>query len=137
MDEDEIPEVVRGFILQHIESVAKIEALLLMRSQPQQAWDAALLARRLYVSAAQTGRIVSDLAAAGFIAPVPSQAGFYQFWPATPEIRDHIDLVAEVYARRLIPITNLIHQRGQHAPNRNLQLFADAFRLTKDKDKES
>lgn len=133
---DDIPDEVRGFIFHYIDSVAKIEALLLMRSQPEQEWDASLLARRLYIDPGETARILTDLSTAGFCAPTPGKNGFYCFWPATPEIRNRIEQVAEVYARRLIPVTHLIHQRAAQPSNRSLQMFADAFKLTKDPNKE-
>lgn len=132
MSEESIPEEVRDFILQHIESVATLEALLLLKNQPQQEWNASLMAQRLYIASPEAERILTTLTHAGFSAPVPAKAGCYIFWPATPEIRDRIDRVAAVYAKCLIPVTNLIHQRGSQTSNRSLKLFSDAFRLTKD-----
>jgi hypothetical protein len=38
------------------------------------------------------------------------------------------DLLADVYARYLVPVTNLIHAK----PKSRVQEFADAFKLRKD-----
>lgn len=38
---DLIPDDVREFVIRHIESVAQLEALLLLRANPDRAWDVA------------------------------------------------------------------------------------------------
>lgn len=128
-----IPEDIQRFILMNIESVAKIEALLLMRSQPEQAWDAELLARRLYIAPRDTEQILADLSELGLCQARDEQGGYFSYQPASPELKGLIDRLAEAYSRYLIPITNLIHQRS--APKRSAaQQFADAFKLRKDKE---
>lgn len=131
MTEALIPDVVKAFIFQYIDSVATLEALLLMRNHPQQDWDAGQLAQRLYISSVQTTKILTLLTQAGLIGPASSHNRRYIYQPK-PELRNRVDQLAEVYARCLIPVTHLIHQRGSQ--NRNLQIFADAFKLTKDKE---
>lgn len=127
-----IPDAVKAFILQYIDSVATLGALLLMRSHPKQTWHAGLLAQRLYISSAQTTVILKALTQAGLIKPALPQTDHYLYGPAKPENAERVEQLAEVYARCLIPVTNLIHQRGSQ--NRSLQMFADAFKLTKDKE---
>jgi hypothetical protein len=50
MDHD-FPAELQQFIAQHIESLAQLEALLLMRAEPDREWDSAELARQLYITA--------------------------------------------------------------------------------------
>jgi len=45
MVEGVIPEDVKQFIIQHIDSIAHLEGLLMCRADPQKAWSAAILAR--------------------------------------------------------------------------------------------
>ena len=40
-----------------------------------------------------------------------------------------LERLAEIYAKHLVPVTNLIHSK----PKPRIQEFADAFRLRKDK----
>lgn len=127
MPEEAIPEDIRRFVLQSIDSVALLEALLLMRSQPQQEWDADTLSRRLYISAAETGRILNSLRAQGLCEV--SDKG-YRYQPERSEQAVLVDRLAQVYAQRLIAITHLIHQRG--SGKSSAQSFADAFKLRKD-----
>ncbi|PKL77149.1 MAG: hypothetical protein CVV27_06660 [Candidatus Melainabacteria bacterium HGW-Melainabacteria-1] len=132
MSDDGIPEDIKRFIHGHIDSVAKLEALLLLRNQPEQAWDPERLARRLYVSASETGQILNDLAASALCVPVAAQSRQYHYQPTTAELRNLVERLADLYSRRLIPVTNLIHQRA--SGKSSAQQFADAFKLRKEKD---
>src|SRR6185312_2635182 len=49
MADNPVPPEVRLFIFDCIESVAHLEALLLLKDSPEQDWDVSSLARRLYV----------------------------------------------------------------------------------------
>ncbi|HVZ91430.1 MAG TPA: hypothetical protein VG843_07250 [Rhizomicrobium sp.] len=119
-----IPDEVRSFVLQRIDTVAQLEALLLLRKYPQTSWSAADVARRLYVGEAAAQEILAKLATDGLIAAAD---GAFRYSPAAETARI-IDALADTYARYLIPVTNLIHDK----PSR-IQQFADAFRIRKDK----
>lgn len=131
MSETGIPEDIERFILLQIESVAKLEALLLMHGQPEQPWDQGLLAQRLYISPAQAAPLLADLVAGGFCVPADNETARYCYRPRQAELAALVDRLAEVYSRRLIAITNLIHTRS----TRSTQQFADAFKLRRDKEK--
>ena len=49
MGESQIPEDLRRFILNSIPSVPHLEALLLLRHDPQNTWNAPVIAQRLYI----------------------------------------------------------------------------------------
>lgn len=49
MAREPIPEDVRRFILTSIISVPYLEALLLLRNAPNQWWESATVAQRLYI----------------------------------------------------------------------------------------
>jgi hypothetical protein len=121
---DPVPEELRDFIARHIDSVAQLEALLLVRSASDQYWDVPVVARRLYISDQEASDTLSQLAAHGLLA---TEADRYRFAPQTQELLDRVDVLAERYKRQLIPITNLIH-----AKPRRIRQFADAFKLKKD-----
>jgi hypothetical protein len=50
MADEPIPDDLREFILGHIDSIAQLEALLLLRRNPGTTWNASSVAQRLYVS---------------------------------------------------------------------------------------
>ena len=118
-----IPLEIQSFILHSIDSIAHLEALLLLREQRQAAWRSPAVAQRLYVPPPQCEMILERLHELGFL--TRSDEG-YRF-TAGSEIDAMIGTVAELYTTQLIPVTNLIHSK----PKR-VQQFADAFKLRKD-----
>jgi hypothetical protein len=49
MTNDPIPGDVKAFLLRHIDSIAQLEALLLLRANAELTWSADTLAKRLYI----------------------------------------------------------------------------------------
>jgi hypothetical protein len=125
MAEELIPADVHDFILRHIDSVAQLEALLLLRANPHETWDADTVARRLYTGLQEIEEILARLCADGLLG---ASEGFYRYDGASEEQRGTVDRLAALYSRHLIPITNMIH-----AKPRRIRQFADAFRLRKDR----
>jgi hypothetical protein len=123
-----IPEEVAHFVLDKIDSIAQLEALLLLQREPQQKWTAAALAQRLYISETQTLEALEGLRAAGLIAALAAETPTYRYEPASGELRAIVERTADVYATQLVPVTNLIHSK----PKTRVQEFADAFRIRKD-----
>jgi hypothetical protein len=121
---DEIPAALRDFIEKNIDTVAELEALLLLRSNADEAWDTKLLARRLYVAEAEAAAILVRMVDLGFASGVGDA---YRYAHGSPQA-ETIDRLAEAYARQLIPITKLIH-----AKPRGIRAFADAFKWKRDK----
>jgi len=124
MVDDGIPADLRDFIVRSIDSVGQLEALLLLRADPDKTWDVAHLAQRLYVNEAEAALILAHLAEQGFVVATGGSSRY------DPENTQNllIDRLAEAYARQLIPITNLIH-----AKPRGIRAFADAFKIKRDK----
>lgn len=125
MADEVIPDDLRGFILRHIDSVAQLEALLLLRANPKQAWTATQAAGRLYASEQEVGEILARLCADGLL---HSEEGRYRYQCESTEQQKMVDRLAAAYARHLIPVTNMIH-----AKPRRIREFADAFRFRKDR----
>ena len=121
-------EVVAGdikeFILVHIDSITQLEALLLLRSTPNELWDSAKTARRLYVSERECHEALARLCAEGLLSRTE---GSYSYAGVAVEKATMVDRLAEAYARHLIPVTNIIHQRP-----RRIREFAEAFKFKKE-----
>jgi hypothetical protein len=124
MPDELIPEDLKDFILRHIDSIAQVEALLLLRRNPNEDWDVAKTAKRLYTSEREAAEVLSRLCADGLI----RDDGNYRYGCASTEQDRMIDRLSEVYTRHLIPVTNMIHSKP-----RRLREFADAFKLRKDR----
>jgi len=61
MGDKAIPEEIEQFILEKIDSVAEMEAVLLLRSNPAILWSRESLAKRLYIAEEQTAKILDHL----------------------------------------------------------------------------
>jgi hypothetical protein len=125
MTEEPVPPDVRDFILRHIDSIAQLEALLLLRVNPREAWDAERLSRRIYVSEQETTELLATLAGDGLLG---NNEGVFHYECNDEAKRSLIERLADIYSRQLIPVTNLIH-----AKPRRIRQFADAFRFRKDR----
>lgn len=124
-----IPEDVRRLILTSIPSVPFLEALLLLRADPGQRWTGAMLSSRLYTSERMARAVLDELCRSGMAAPCPPpDADRYCYAPSSASLRARIDELADLYARHLVDVTNLIHS----TLDRKAHLFADAFRLRKE-----
>lgn len=120
-----IPNDVRQFILNRIDSVSDLEALLLLRKHSDQNWTAQSVSRRIYTEEDAAAQILARLTASGLCT---GKDGAYCYGPSFVSDCDLVDRLADLYTRYLIPVTNLIHNK----PAR-IQQFADAFRFRKDK----
>lgn len=127
MSKNVIPDEVAQFILEKIDSVAQMEALLLLRSNPQGEWSLHALAKRLYIREKQTSEVLARLCVEGLIIAT-GEPPLYRYQPISTDLRRMVDRMADIYARHLVPVTNLIHSK----PKTRVQEFADAFRLRKD-----
>ena len=123
----DLPADVRRFILTSIPSVPFLEAVLLLRAEPQRAWTGSLLAQRLYVPERTAGDLLVQLRDAG-VAEGGAEVGVR--YAPSPELADLLDRLAHVYAAHLMTVTDLIHSRVE----RRAQQFADAFRFRRDKE---
>jgi DNA-binding IclR family transcriptional regulator len=124
----ELSARVCQFIDQNIESLAELETLLLIRSDSKGGCDAADIAKALYISTEQAGRLLADLARRGMIAATEAQATHYSLNPANADSDAAIAEVALAYEERRVAVISLIYSK----PLNKVQTFADAFRLRKD-----
>jgi hypothetical protein len=125
MDKPSVPEDLRRFVLTSIPSVPFLEALLLLRAAPTQAWSGATLARRLYVRDRVADTLLDDLCAAGMAARTGDGCRYH---PAGAVMAALIDRLADLYSTHLVEVTLLIHS----SIDRKAQQFADAFKWRKD-----
>jgi hypothetical protein len=124
-----IPEDLRRFVLTSVPSVPFLEALLLLRADPSQQWESAMLAGRLYTRERVAAELLADLCTAGFARRCdPPAEHCVSYSPASEALGELIDRLADLYAKQLVDVTHLIHSTLE----RKAQQFADAFRLRKD-----
>jgi hypothetical protein len=120
---------VDQFIIDEIDSVPHLEAVLLLwRSAPQH-FSAAQIAAQLYITHGQGAAIAEELHRRGLIArDHGSVAGF--FYDMHSEERNRlIDAVDTTYRHELIRISGIIHSKASPG----IRAFADAFRFRKER----
>jgi hypothetical protein len=118
-------EDVRRFIVEMIDSVPELEALLLLRASRHDHWSVEDAGARLYVSVIVAAHVLNSLAERGLLAVAGAQ---YRYAQLRPELDAVVGDLASTYASNLIAVTRLIHNK----PVTSVQQFADAFRLRKD-----
>ncbi len=124
MEENLHREEVDRFILEEIDSVPHLEALLLLwKRQPNQ-WSLQDMADALYIAPEAAESILLDLKQRGF---AKLQSGRYSFH-ATGQRNELIAKVDATYRRELVRISTMIHAK----PSAAVRAFARAFRFTKD-----
>lgn len=122
-----VPDDLRRFILTSIASVPHLEALLLLRGQPEREWDAESVARRLYIAEGAAGKLLEELCAIGALSAAAASPN-YRYFPQNGELAAMIDRLAATYAVNLVAVSGLIHSKL----DRQAQRFADAFTWRKD-----
>ena len=91
----DIPERVRRLILDAIDSVAELEALLLLRENARVVWTPESAGARLYVSNNVSRYSLRILAERGLIEH--TDEGF-RYHPSSPELAADIDELARAYS---------------------------------------
>jgi hypothetical protein len=126
MDQNSTRKAVDDFILQEIDTVPHLEALLLLwNSRPRQ-WSFDGMSSSLYLPPDLTRQVIADLERRGFIALTEDHHFSYR-----PSDRDQlVEQVDKIYRREVVRISNMIHSK----PAASLREFARAFRFKKDRD---
>ena len=106
-----VPGDVRDFILMHIASVAQIEALLLVWSSPEERWALPQIAARIYTSEPETAKALEGLCNDRLLVCRDDVFSLN----ASKENVEMIRKLQEVYARYLIPVTDVIHGKSANA----------------------
>ena len=126
MTNTDLPGPVREFLLDHIDSIPELEALLLARMERGTRWQAATLAARLHVDVRTATAVLDALERRGLL--MRGEAGF-SYGPRTPELEAAVEALTDAHRRFLIPVTSVIHSKVRTG----LRDLADAFRRREEK----
>jgi DNA-binding MarR family transcriptional regulator len=125
-----IDPAVEQFLLDSIDTVPHLEALLLLFQSPATVWTVVELAARIYVNDKQASAILEDLTRRSLIVRNDqTDAATYQYVSRSPEQTALLEKVARSYRTQLVQLTRFIHSNASGS----VRDFARAFRL-KDKD---
>lgn len=124
-----IDPAVEQFLLDSIDTVPHLEALLLLFQSPATVWTVAELAARIYVNEKQANAILEDLTRRSLIVRIEQSPAKYQYIERSAEQRASLERVAHSYRTQLVQVTRFIHSNASGS----VRDFARAFRL-KDND---
>ena len=128
MFEESIPDDITQFILADIDSVALLEALLLLRANAHESWTVQAVAQRLYITDQETALLLAKLCEKRLLVLCSNQPLQYQYWPGSPELAQIVDQVAETYRKHLVWVTNLIHSK----PQKRRRKLADSDQISRE-----
>jgi hypothetical protein len=127
--EEAIPNHVRQFVVDQVDSVMQLELMLLLQAERARQWSGGDVAAELRIDAAWVGSQLDELCRRRILVCHAGAGQTYQFGPADPAIARAIETLAALYATHRVSIISMIFSK----PVDRLRNFADAFRLRKDK----
>ncbi len=129
MDEPSAQDVDQ-FILDEIDSVPHLEALLLLWNRRPKLWTDQEIARALYVAPSVAQKILHDLISRRLVAVSTGNESETLYECQVVEKASLLDRVDATYRRELVRVSTLIHSKASAA----VRDFAKAFRFTKDRE---
>ncbi|MGH9587915.1 MAG: hypothetical protein ACRD3F_13255 [Acidobacteriaceae bacterium] len=118
------------FILENIDSVPHLEALVLLWNSRPVGWTTEELASRLYIPAEKVDSLLADLVRLQFLAKTTSSPAKFSYNPRSEEQNEMMRLVDSAYRRDLVRISTMIHSKTSPS----VREFARAFRIKKERD---
>lgn len=125
MSTETLPAEVLRFLVERIDTVPHLEALLIIW-QSGSRWDARQLSERIYLPQPATQLLLQDLQRAGLL--VSDDAVRFGF-DATDDMRQLMSQVDAAYRRNISRVSTLIH----HKASSSVREFARAFDFRKDR----
>ena len=121
---------VYSLVLDQIESVPHLEALLLLWNSRPQPWTVENLSKRLYISTEVVNFLLEDLLRRRLVAVVPGPTGGYAYESASVDQDQLMSSLDLTYRRETVRISTMIHSK----PSSSVREFARAFRFTKERE---
>ena len=120
---------VYTFVLDQIETVPHLEALLLLWNSRPQPWSVENLAKRLYVSREIVDVLLEGLMGRGLIVCVQGTPDGYRYESSSIAQDQLLSTLDLTYRRETVRISMMIHSK----PSSSVREFARAFRFTKER----
>jgi hypothetical protein len=121
---------VYEYILEKIESVPHLEAIILLWNSRPVGWSAEELASRLYVPGERTAEILQDLIRQQLVQQTAGSPPRFSYLPRNEEQNEWMIRVDTAYRREIVRISTMLHSKASPS----VREFARAFRFKKDRD---
>ena len=121
---------VYEYILEKIDSVPHLEAIILLWNSRPVGWTPDELASRLYLPAEKVTELVQDLMRRQLVQQIAGNPPRYSYLPRTEEQNEWMYKVDVAYRRELVRISTMLHSKTSSS----VREFARAFRIKKDRE---
>jgi predicted ArsR family transcriptional regulator len=121
---------VDRFIIEQIDSVPQLEALLLLFNSQPKTWSADEMAKSLYVRNEAASKILESLLLRNLIAVCPGGTNLFFYSPGNHGRNSLLEAVDAIYRKEVVRISSIIHSKGSPS----VRDFARAFRIKRDKE---
>jgi DNA-binding IclR family transcriptional regulator len=130
MSRQYISDELKGFVKNQIQTVFRLEVLLLLHHEQSKAFTPADVALELGFERYVAREQLRSLVTLGLLVRSDTHEAKYHYGPANIAMKSLVDQLAETYSKRPVPILSLILAE----PADRTRLFAEAFRLIKGTD---
>jgi hypothetical protein len=120
---------VYDFILENIDTVPRLEALVLLWNSRPVWWTSEELTSRLYIPLEKVPQLLRDLVRMELIAESPTSPPKYSYLPKSEEQNELLLSLDNAYRRDLVRISTMIHLKASPGARE----FARAFKLKQEK----
>lgn len=125
------PEMnVYAFILENVDSVPHLEALVLLWNSRPVGWTCEELASRLYIPTDKVENLLADLVRLQLLAKSTGTPAKFSYNPVSEQQNEMMRLVDAAYRRDLVRISTMIHSKTSPS----VREFARAFRIKKERE---
>ena len=130
MAKQHISEGLRSFIKEKIQTVLKLEVLLLLHNQQPRSFTSGEVANELGFEKDEAQNQLMALEAIGVVVESNADKPKYRYHPLNANLRSLVDQLAVRYSEQRVPILSII--LADHSDR--TRLFAQAFRIIRKND---
>jgi predicted ArsR family transcriptional regulator len=130
MARQHISEGLKRFIREHIQTVFRLEVLLLLHRNQSRSFKSAEVANELGFEKDLAQEQLTALAATGLVVQSNVKESKYRYHPADEALGSVVDQLAASYSKQRVPILSLILAERSDST----RAFVEAFRLIRSND---
>jgi hypothetical protein len=125
---EKLPENIRRFIVDRIDSVELLQVLLLLHGNQAKEWTIVQIEQELRSSSSAIEKRLKDLYDRKVLVQDPANPNAHRYRPMSEQIAEVVDALAQYNKTHPYRLIELIYTRPMDA----LRSFSDAFRIKKE-----
>jgi hypothetical protein len=125
---DEIPERQKRFLSRYIDTVGKLEILLLLFETKPKDWTPLAVSEKLHCGLQSAKTQLKALAQSQLLTFSENNEPQYHFQTFSPDLHSDVQAIAKLYHERRTSVIEFIYA----SPVEKIKTFANAFKIRKD-----